>query len=156
MAESLAKRMGKRVDLELFIEEVRKYTCLYDEKCRRFKDIALKHTIWTAIGVKFELNGNKAEQKWKMRRDRCNRERKNIRESFASGSGTRHIYKTTWHLYDNMDSVLKNCMSECESNEDIPTSETQVQNISPTENPDVLIQRFSTAVPWHFSVPRNY
>ncbi|XP_067128183.1 uncharacterized protein [Centruroides vittatus] len=176
MAESLAKRMRKQVDLELFIEEVRKYRCLYDKKCREFKDIGLKHTIWTAIGVKFGLNGSEAEQKWKVQRDRYNRERKKIRESLASGSGTRDIYKTTWHLYDLMDSVLRDCISECASsvnnmsplreisnlihedenslennieivscmsltqsnNEDIPMSETQMQNISPTENPDVF------------------
>lgn len=47
----------KRFDLEEFFETVRKYRCLYDKSSPEFKDSVLKRTIWTAIGVKFNLTG---------------------------------------------------------------------------------------------------
>lgn len=104
----------KRTDkLKIFIEEVQKFKALYDKTDRQYKDICMKKNMWTAIGVKFGMSGIEAEKKWKVQRDRYNREKKKIRMSIANGSP--EIYSSNWELFSIMDNILRTCTSQNES-----------------------------------------
>jgi len=49
-------------DKELFIEEVRKYNCLWDTNSKYFKDRTMKKNAWTKIGQIFHKEGKLIQQ----------------------------------------------------------------------------------------------
>ncbi|XP_067123234.1 uncharacterized protein [Centruroides vittatus] len=93
-------------EIEEFIEYVRPHQCLYDKKSVAYKDTVYKQSVWTAIGARFQITAEAAEKKWKVQRDRYMREKKLIKCSSVSGSGSTDIYRFRWELFPLMDSIL--------------------------------------------------
>ncbi|XP_067139625.1 uncharacterized protein [Centruroides vittatus] len=117
---AIAKR--PRIDLEKFIENIRKYPCLYDKRHRDYKNVCLKHAIWTTIGKSYNLDATSAESRWKTQRDRYTRECKKVEDSKRTGSGSDAVYVSQWYLYDIIDGFMRRCPQ---------TNEETLNNISP-------------------------
>ncbi|XP_054723542.1 uncharacterized protein LOC129233558 [Uloborus diversus] len=108
----MATASGSKINLEVFLEEVRKYPCLFDKKRKDYKDSQLKKSLWHVIGSKFNLSGPVAETKWKVQRDRFTKEKRKVRDSLGTGKGTLEVYVPKWFLYQQMESILNVCSSE--------------------------------------------
>ena len=50
------KNIEKAIDLVLFMQEVRKYDCLYNKFSKEYRDRGDRINCWQAIGEKFDLN----------------------------------------------------------------------------------------------------
>lgn len=91
--------------LKTFIEEVARRPYLYDKRDNH-KDVEYqlqKLMAWTDIGAIFNMTREEAERKWKVQRDRFNKERKKIKDLREMENGH---YASNWVLYDSLDRML--------------------------------------------------
>ena len=65
------KNASKVIRMDIFIEEIQKYVCLYDKYSRDFKDRNMKVNCWEKVASKFDLTPQQAETKKKFRNVRA-------------------------------------------------------------------------------------
>ncbi|XP_023244231.1 uncharacterized protein LOC111642171 [Centruroides sculpturatus] len=146
----MASSKRPRIDLEKFIENIRKYPCLYDKRHPDYKNVCLKHAIWTAIGKSYDLDASSAESRWKTQRNRYTRENKKVEDSKRTGSGRDDIYVLQWYLYNVIDGFMRRCP---QTNEETINNISPILSIAAEDPPEDIQPLYAEAV--EFSCPSD-
>lgn len=97
-------------DLIKFIEIYRSHECLWDTENVNYKNRDARSAALVAFAQEFGVDGlgpKEITNKIKNLRTQYNAERKKIKDSMSTGSGTADIYKSKLSWYNLMDSFLR-------------------------------------------------
>ena len=79
-------KMEGEIGTEQFMEEIRKYDCLFNRFSKEFKEKFKKINAWSKVGEVFSISPAAAEKKFRNVRTACGRDLKG-RKNVPSGSG---------------------------------------------------------------------
>ncbi|KYN15188.1 hypothetical protein ALC57_12598 [Trachymyrmex cornetzi] len=89
---------------ELLANFVRQNPCLYDKKCKQYKDKKFVADTWSSIASACNMSVDTVQRQWKILRNQFTREHRLMMTYEPSGTGndTSKIPRKTWYLYDSL------------------------------------------------------
>ncbi|XP_018369314.1 PREDICTED: transcription factor Adf-1-like [Trachymyrmex cornetzi] len=91
---------------ELLANFVRQNPCLYDKKCKQYKDKKFVADTWSSIASACNMSDlvDTVQRQWKILRNQFTREHRLMMTYEPSGTGndTSKIPRKTWYLYDSL------------------------------------------------------
>ncbi|XP_018307740.1 transcription factor Adf-1-like [Mycetomoellerius zeteki] len=89
---------------ELLTNFVRQNPCLYDKKCKEYKDKNFVADTWSSIASACNMSVDTVQRQWKILRNQFTREHRLMMTYEPSGTGnnTSKRPRKTWYLYDSL------------------------------------------------------
>lgn len=92
--------------ISMLIELFHKHSILWDASNKDYKDKFKKNDAWADIAAELHVSQKEVETKMHILRSQFSREKKKIKTSKRTGSGSEEVIKSKWQWYEPLQFLL--------------------------------------------------